>query len=47
MNHWTGHVLHQLAMPDPAFDPLKQCSVIIHALRLGVDDDRPSTVEGL
>jgi DNA-binding transcriptional regulator YbjK len=22
MNHWTGVVLHQLAAPDPAFDPL-------------------------
>ena len=21
MNHWTGIVLHQLAIPDPAFDP--------------------------
>ncbi|NUP77933.1 MAG: TetR family transcriptional regulator [Nonomuraea sp.] len=21
MNHWTGVVLHQLAVPDPAFDP--------------------------
>jgi DNA-binding transcriptional regulator YbjK len=32
MNHFTGLVLHQLAMPDPAFDPLKQCSVIVKAL---------------
>jgi AcrR family transcriptional regulator len=32
MNHYTGLVLHQLAMPDPAFDPLKQCAVIVKAL---------------
>ena len=24
MNHWTGIVLHQLANPDPAFDPSAQ-----------------------
>jgi len=24
MNHWTGVVLHQLAIPDPAFDPYAQ-----------------------
>ena len=34
-NHYTGLVLHQLAMPDPAFDPLKQCSVIVRALMEG------------
>jgi DNA-binding transcriptional regulator YbjK len=32
MNHYTGLVLHQLAMPDSAFDPIKQCSVVIKAL---------------
>jgi AcrR family transcriptional regulator len=24
MNHWTGVVLHELAIPDPAFDPSAQ-----------------------
>jgi uncharacterized protein (TIGR03083 family) len=28
MNHWTGIVLHQLAGPDPAFDPLPQISTL-------------------
>jgi hypothetical protein len=42
MNHWTGLVLHQLARPDPAFDPLKQCSVVVDALLRGA----ASTVEG-
>src|SRR5580704_2642719 len=32
MNHWTGIVLHQLAGPDPAFDPLPQISVLVTAL---------------
>jgi AcrR family transcriptional regulator len=29
MNHWTGLVLHQLAMPDPAFDPSEQITAIV------------------
>ena len=32
MNHWTGIVLHQLAGPDPAFDPLPQISALVTAL---------------
>lgn len=29
MNHWTGLILHQLAMPDPAFDPSGQITAIV------------------
>ena len=29
MNHWTGLVLHQLAMPDPAFDPTAQITALV------------------
>lgn len=29
MNHWTGVVLHQLADPDPAFDPSAQLSALV------------------
>jgi AcrR family transcriptional regulator len=32
MNHWTGVVLHQLAIPDPAFDPYAQISSLVTAL---------------
>ncbi|WP_432843081.1 TetR/AcrR family transcriptional regulator [Dactylosporangium sp. CA-092794] len=32
MNHWTGIVLHQLAMPDPAFDPSGQIRVLVTAV---------------
>jgi AcrR family transcriptional regulator len=32
MNHWTGVVLHQLAMPDPAFDPYPQIEMLVTAL---------------
>ncbi len=32
MNHWTGTVLHQLANPDPAFNPLPQISALVTAL---------------
>ena len=39
MNHWTGLVLHELAMPDPAFDPSAQ----IEALVMSVI--RPHTAE--
>ena len=35
MNHWTGLVLHQLASPDPAFEPTAQLTAIVTAdLRL-------------
>jgi AcrR family transcriptional regulator len=29
MNHWTGLVLHELAIPDPAFDPSAQITTLI------------------
>ena len=29
MNHWTGLVLHELAMPDPAFDPSEQLLALV------------------
>jgi len=32
MNHWTGLVLHQLAMPDPAFDPSAQLTPLVCAV---------------
>ena len=32
MNHWTGIVLHQLAIPDPAFDPSAQIAALVTAV---------------
>ena len=32
MNHWTGLVLHQLANPDPAFDPSGQLTALVTAV---------------
>jgi len=32
MNHWTGIVLHQLANPDPAFNPLPPITALVTAL---------------
>ena len=32
MNHWTGLVLHQLANPDPAFDPTAQLTALVTAV---------------
>jgi len=32
MNHWTGIVLHDLAVPDPAFDPYPQISALVEAV---------------
>jgi AcrR family transcriptional regulator len=32
MNHWTGIVLHQLANPDPAFDPYEQILALVTTL---------------
>jgi AcrR family transcriptional regulator len=29
MNHWTGLVLHDLAIPDPAFDPTAQITTLV------------------
>ena len=29
MNHWTGIVLHELAVPDPAFDPYPQIEALV------------------
>ena len=42
MNHWTGLVLHQLANPDPAFDPSAQISALVTA----VVRPRPAEVPG-
>jgi DNA-binding transcriptional regulator YbjK len=39
MNYWTGVVLHDLAMPDPNFDPHPQLAALVTALL------RPSTME--
>jgi AcrR family transcriptional regulator len=32
MNHWTGLILHQLAIPDPAFDPSVQLTALVTAV---------------
>jgi AcrR family transcriptional regulator len=32
MNHWTGIVLHELAIPDPAFDPYPQIAALVTAV---------------
>ncbi len=32
MNHWTGLVLHELANPDPAFDPSVQLRALVTAV---------------
>ncbi|MBO3742263.1 TetR/AcrR family transcriptional regulator [Actinoplanes flavus] len=32
MNHWTGAVLHELAMPDPDFDPSAQFTALAEAV---------------
>ena len=29
MNHWTGLILHQLAIPDPEFDPGAQLTALV------------------
>jgi AcrR family transcriptional regulator len=29
MNHWTGVVLHEIAIPDPAFDPSPQINRLV------------------
>ena len=29
MNHWTGLILHQLALPDPEFDPSAQLAALV------------------
>ena len=31
-NLWTGLVLHQLARPDPSFDPYPQLEALLTAL---------------
>ena len=42
MNHWTGLVLHQLASPDPAFDPAAQITELVTT----VVRPRPAGVPG-
>ncbi|GAA3265228.1 TetR family transcriptional regulator [Dactylosporangium vinaceum] len=32
MNYWTGLVLHQLAMPDPSFDPAERLRALVEAV---------------
>lgn len=32
MNHWTGLVLHEVAVPDPAFDPAEQITTLVTSL---------------
>lgn len=32
MNHWTGVVLHEIAVPDPAFDPSAQIRALVTAV---------------
>jgi AcrR family transcriptional regulator len=32
MNHWAGLVLHQLANPDPAFDPSAEITALITSI---------------
>ena len=32
MNYWTGLVLHQLAIPDPLFDPGAKLDTLVDAL---------------
>ncbi|WP_433219830.1 TetR/AcrR family transcriptional regulator [Dactylosporangium sp. CS-047395] len=34
MNYWTGLVLHQLAMPDPAFDPTPGLRALVRTLEV-------------
>ena len=29
MNHWTGLILHELAIPDPTFDPSAQIAALV------------------
>ena len=31
-NHWTGLVLHELAIPDPAFDPSEQITALVKSV---------------
>jgi AcrR family transcriptional regulator len=39
MNHWTGLILHELAVPDPAFDPTDELTALITSII------RPRTAE--
>lgn len=32
MNYWTGLVLHELAVPDPAFDPGPRLTILLDTL---------------
>jgi DNA-binding transcriptional regulator YbjK len=42
MNHWTGIVLHQLANPDPAFDPSAQIATLVAAIVRPRPAERPA-----
>ncbi|MFI0482458.1 TetR/AcrR family transcriptional regulator [Actinomadura sp. 9N215] len=42
MNHWTGVVLHQLANPDPAFDPSAQISALVTTVVRPRSTDAPA-----
>lgn len=42
LNYWTGLVLHELAIPDPDFDPLPRIEVLLAGL-LPVTPSTPTT----
>ncbi|MBP2325733.1 AcrR family transcriptional regulator [Kibdelosporangium banguiense] len=43
MNHWTGLVLHQLAIPDPAFAAAGQITDLMHTLEKSWTPTRSGT----
>lgn len=46
MNHWTGLVLHQLAVPDPAFHAAGQITALITALEKSWATQQTGTKSG-
>jgi AcrR family transcriptional regulator len=42
MNHYTGIVLHELAIPDPAFDPYPQIAAQVTAIVRARDSEVPA-----
>ncbi|MCU7729358.1 TetR family transcriptional regulator [Actinoplanes sp. KI2] len=42
MNHWTGVVLHDLAIPDPAFDPTDQITTLVTTVIRPLSAEVPS-----